>query len=383
MKSKIKIKKKDIFFFLLIATYTSRAITDAIFVAQNVNSIWVSLKYVLLLITMAYGSFVLLQNKKEWKSLYLVKYVGITVAMFALISAIRMIHTGVFSTAVFAIAFKMIFPAFVAVLVVSIGDSEDVFRCFAWILIITLVTYCTLEKGLDLFSEDTFSNISFETSSFSLESHYTSGTAAALCGFFSYYRKNKLWAILALVFSVLTFKRVYVIMSIVIFVLPWFVNMRKRTKPVVRMLAAWGFVAATLVYAWMMIPENHGFLQDLFNIESVYDFTSSRSAFFESVYSDPFFVNFGWGACENQIGKMFEMDLIQMLIEVSVVGLVTFSLCYWKIAGATRYSVILMAWQFVNMLGSHSLAGGFIWLILLVTFAQIESDSLSSCVKKR
>ena len=85
-------------------------------------------------------------------------------------------------------------------------------------------------------------------------------------------------------------------------------------------------------------------------------------------------MNFGIGACEAHLGRLLEMDLIQLLIEVSVVGLAVFSVCYWRVAGRTLYCVVYMAFQFLNMLTSHSLAGGFVWLILLTTFAQIELD---------
>lgn len=370
----IKISKKGIFFFLVIATFALRSFTDAVYVAEGEESLWVSAKYITLMLAILYGGCYLLTQKHKWKSLYILKSVAIAAGCIFLISVLKMIIAKQWSSAVINFAFKILFPAIVAVLIVNIGNADDIYRCFCWILCIAFSIYCVFEIGLPIFSADNFNAISFARSYSPFESHFASGTAAAMNGYFSYYRKNKFVTVTALLFALLTFKRLLFIYSIILFVLPMIVDVKRKLPKSVSLLAATVCCVMTLLYYWWLIPSNQDFLLNLLSISSLDDFTSGRSSFFFDIYSNPSFVNFGIGSCETYLGRPLEMDLIQLLIEVSVVGLAVFSVCYWRMAGTTLYCVVYMGFQFLNMLTSHNLYGGFIWLLLMTIFAQIELD---------
>lgn len=372
---KIRVPKKSIFMFLLVLAYAMRAFTDAVYVAKELDSPLTSLKYVFVFLAIAYGVFYLVQRGKAWQCMYILRSVGVVVFTAIFISLCKMIYTGIFSSAVLGLAFHMLLPAVVTVLAMNIGDSDDIYKCFGWILCICFVIYCVYEVGIEMFTSEQFAQISFEESFSPFESHFTSGTAMALCAYFSYYRKNKLLTILSLVFSLMVFKRLLIIGSIALFVLPWIIPVGKRVPKKIAIVCATAFCVLTVVYYWCLIPENQKALEAALGIQSVKEFTSSRSMFFESVYSDVFFVNFGWGSCKAALGRWLEMDLIQILIELSVVGLVVFAVSYWTIAGDTIYGIIYMGFNFLNMLSSHSVENGFIWILVLITFAQIQTDA--------
>lgn len=370
----VKLKKKKLFFFLLIVTYGLRAITDALFVSREISSAWTAMKYATLLLAVAYGFCCLCHSGHRWKYLYLLQNISIVVFTFILISSFRMIYTGVFSSAVFKLAVHMLLPAIASVIALNLADSDDIYNCFSWILCVALFIYCVFEIGVQMFSWVNIATISFNNSLSPFESHYTSATAMALSAYFSFDRRKKSVTFLSLIFSLLTFKRVFVVSSIVLFFLPMFIDVHRRVSIQMHRLCAMGICAVAVAYYWCLIPENHAFLERFLGIESVYEFTSSRSGFFEKIYSNPFFVNFGWGACEAALGRLLEMDMIQMLIEVSVIGVAVFVFMYWRITGTTIYGMVYMGFHFINMLTSHCLENAFVWIIILVSLAQVDGN---------
>ena len=372
---KLRLHKNSIFMALLILTYAIRAITDAVFVSREVSNGWTSVKYLTVFLAIVYGTACLLQSGRKWHCLYVIKYIGLAAGTLLAISILRMIYAGVFSIIPIKIVFNMLLPVAVAVLTMSLLDSEDVYNCLSWILVITFCIYCVFEIGLENFSAAKFASISFSSSYSPFESHYTSGTAMALCAYFAYYRKRKVMTVISLFFSLLVFKRLFVLFSIVIFLLPMFFNVKRRVSAWIPYCAAACFCVLTFFYYWCMIPENQDVILQLLNIDSLRNFTSGRSAFFSELYSSSFFVNFGLGSTEAYLGRPMEMDLIQILVETSFVGLIVFTFAYWKLSGTTWFGVLYMAFNFLNMLTSHSFQNGFIWSIVLITFLQIEKET--------
>ena len=378
----VTFSKKNIFFFLLVVTYSLRAITDALFVSRGIDSVLIMAKYATLLLAIVYGFYYLHSRDHRWKYLDLLWRISLVIVTFVLISTVKMVYSGVFSLAVFELAVYMLLPVVTTVIALNLADQDDIYNCLRWILYITFFVYCVYEVGLEMFTEGNLAAISYENSYSTFESHYTSATAMGLCAYFSFDRRKKSVTLLSLVFSLLTFKRVFVVCSIVLFALPLFINVKRRVNIYVHRLCALGICAVVVAYYWFLIPENHMFLEKLLGIESVYDFTSSRSVFFEYIYNNPFFVNFGWGSCEASLGHLLEMDLIQMLLELSIVGLVVFVFTYWRIAGTTIYGMVYMGFHFLNMLTSHSLANAFVWTIVLISLVHIE-DSTQYSRRKR
>lgn len=371
---KIRINRRQIFIFLLVAIYAIRGYTDAVYVANGSNSIWVSSKYIILALTIMYGVFLLPKNLRL-KGYTIFKNVTITVAVFGFISLLRMIYVGVFSADVLMLAMHMLIPVVITVLMVNILNSDEIYDCMSLILIVCCLSYVLFEIGLSEFSIGNIMTISFAHSYSPYESHYTAGTAMALCAYFSFYRKNKFYTILSFVFSFLTFKRMLIICSIVLFVMPMIISKNKKVSRKVVNFFAISFVIGTLLYYWCLIPENIDFLREAFGIESLEKITSYRSVFFEMYYSDPFFENSGWGSCLKNFGHIMEMDLIQIYIELTLLGLIVFCVCYWNLAGNTVYGVIYMLFNFLNMLSSHSIENGYIWSLIIITFLQIELDT--------
>lgn len=379
---KIRVQKKQIFVALLIFVYAIRGYTDAVYVARGIDSAWVTAKYVVLAVAILYGVCLLPKNFRL-KGYTVIKNVSLTVAVFVFISSLRMVYAGIFTADIFMLAMHMLIPAVIAVLMVNILDSDEIYNCMSWILYVCFVFYAVFEIGLSEFTLENFSAISFSESYSPYESHGTSGTAMALCAYFCFNRKKRFNTILSFVFSLLTFKRMLVISSIVLFILPVIIphgiNVNRRLISSISI----SFVLGTLAYYWCLIPESSVFLKETFGIESLERLTSFRSVFFNMYYSDPFFTNFGWGSCLRNIGHTLEMDLIQIYVELTVIGLVVFIFMYWEFAGSTVYGVTYMLFNFLNMLTSHSIQNGYIWSLVLITFVQLELDTYGQKGNKR
>lgn len=373
---KIRIQKRSIVAALFVATYLLKAFTDGIFVAAKVGSIWTGTKYIAVFAMMAYGMYYLSQFQKTWRYWFVVRRVGITVLTFLVISGLKILYTGTGSLAAFKGLLHMLLAPCIAFVVLNVLDSDTIYKCMCWILCGSLVAYVFFEIGVDLFTFAQIKLISFATSYSPFESHYSSGMAVALCSYFSYYRKNKLMSFLALLYSLLTFKRLLVVFSLFIYVLPLFYDVRKRLSRYPGNTMALGFIIITVLYYWYMLPQNQAFLESLFQIESLSSFTSGRAAFFNKVYSGIRYVDYGFGSTEHFLGRSMEMDLIQILMEVSIVGLAVFSFQYWQFAGTTRFGLLYMTFNFLNMLTSHSVQNAFIWGIVLLTFVVVEEEQV-------
>ncbi len=355
---------------LFILMYAFRSFTDAIYVSKGIESNFlINVKYLILGVAILFGIFQL-KYKKE-KTIYNKELVNIIIVIstFVIISSVMIIITENFYSSFIESIIKLSLPIVYVYLLLNIMDFEDIYKCMCGALIFSFIGY-VLEIGINNFTISNFLKIDFIHSYSPFESHFSAGTAIAMCTFFMYYRKNKILKYLSLIFAIFTFKRMAVIFALVLLFLPKFIDVNKNLKEKYKNIIKVIFVIFTLVYFWLLTPQSNIFFEKIFG-ESQTSVTMGRSDFLQSLLNMDF-VSSGYGSISNLFGKGLEMDLISIYLETTIIGLIVFINGYWNCAGNKVYTFVYMTFQFLNLLTSHSLSNSFNWILAFLIIGCIS-----------
>ena len=341
--------------------YAFRSFTDAIYVSKGIESNFlINVKYLILGVAILFGIFQL-KYKKE-KNIYNKELLNVltVIITFIFISLIMIIISGNFYSSLIEKTVKLILPIIYIYLILNIMKFEDIYKCMCGSLILSFLGYI-LEIGINNFTISNFFKIDFSHSYSPFESHYSAGTAIAMCAFFMYYRKNKIFEYFSLIFAILTFKRMAVLFALLLLFLPKFINVNKDIKTKYKNIIKIIFVALTLLYLWLLMPQSSKLFENIFG-ENQTSMTMGRSDFLHNLMNMNF-VSSGYGSIANTLGRGLEMDLISIFLETTIIGLIVFVNGYWNCAGNKVYTYLYMMFQFLNLLTSHSLSNSFNWIL--------------------
>lgn len=360
---------------LLVLVYFFRSITDALYVSKNISNISVNFKYILMIISIIFCAIQL--RKKEKTYIFNKELISIIIVVisFLFITLLYAINGGDFYTESIAELIKLIIPIVYTFFIINVFSFEDIYYSMIGILICSFCGYI-LEIGIDKFTINNIITMNFDSSYSPFESHYFSGASIALCTFFMYYRKNKLLKLLSLLFVICTFKRLSIVFALILLVLPYFIDINKKVGKKVRIFMSILFILITLVYYYLMLPSSASIFYNIFG-KTQAEFTMTRSNFLAQIlYGD--YSSSGIGSITHFFGKTIEMDLIQIYLEVSIIGLIIFVWNYWKCAGNKLYTYFYMTFQFFNMVTSHSLDNPFNWTLVFIIIGCISYKSINN-----
>lgn len=355
---------------LFILMYAFRSFTDAIYVSKGIESnFFINIKYLILGIAILFGIFQFKYKKEKTiynKELFNILIVIITIVV---ISLVMIIISGKFYSSFFESIIKLSLPIIYVYLVLNLFEFKDIYRCMCGTLILSFIGYI-LEIGISNFTINNFMKIDFLRSYSPFESHFSAGTSIAMCAFFMYYRKNKVFKYMSLLFAILTFKRMAVIFSLSLLFLPRIININKDIKRKYKNIIKIIFVVLTLGYFWLLTSQASDFFEKIFG-QSQASVTMGRSDFLQSLLNMNF-VSSGYGSISNTLGRGLEMDLISIYLETTIIGLIVFINGYWNCAGNKIYTFIYMMFQFLNLLVSHSLSNSFNWILAFLIIGCIS-----------
>lgn len=354
-----------------ILTFLFRAYADAFYNSKAIDGTLVNLlKYFALLVGIGLGglNIILRIRNGRFISRYFTNgltYTLLCVAFFAIISIVQILIVGKFTMMTVSGLFTIFLSAISAYVFLNNVDEETIYILMVMVLIGCFVFYI-FEVGYYNLNSSTLFASSFSKSSSELESNYSSGTAVALCAFFSYKRKNKLISIFSLAFCILTFKRTFILTGLILFIVPLFIDCSKTCNKKLLYITEAFFVIATLVYLYII-----GY-SDLLTYNQAYQFTMGRNDFLYLLI-DKEFVPYGYNSAMD-FTRNIEMDLVRIYFEFGILGLTFFTHLYFKLAQYSIYSYLLMSLIFANLLFSHSLLNPFPWILYYIIFGLCEND---------
>ena len=356
--------------FLFILIFAIRSFTDAIYVSKGIDSnIWINSKYIVLIIAIIWGVF-LLKNKKD-KYIFSKEFasVWIVITIFILIILILIIYSNNFYTGTIEEFIKLILPIIYVFIVLNTFNFKEIYVSMSVTLILSLIGY-VIEIGTSNFSLANILTMNFFSSYSPFESSMSCGIAIALFVFFVYYDKNKIFKYLSFIFVIFTFKRLFIVFAIVLLILSKFVDINKVVRNKYITIAKVFFIVATILYYIFLLPSSSHFFEKVVG-NSQDEFTMGRSSFLRTLENSDF-ISSGLGSTTQVIGRGLEMDLIKIYLELGIIGLITFVLGYWNCAGNKVYTFIYMTFQFFNMLTSHSLTSSFDWILAFLIIGCIS-----------
>lgn len=365
-------------FFLFIMTFITRAYADAFYNSQDIDNFSANIIKYIFMGTGMFLSFLKLLSEKTTNRRYFYfedgyKNILVVLIFFVLVSCASIIITNK-ATILTINGLLYIFLAITySFLYINCLDEDLFYKSFVIILIGTFIFY-----GFSIgFSNVTFSNLfssSFINSSSVLESHYFSGIAFALSAYFCFNRKHIIITIFSVLFCIFTFKRVTIIASLVLFIIPFFVNTNFKVKKSLIIFVKLAFIILPVLYVYIMLYSN------MFTDYELSNFTLGRSDFLIELVNKGF-VPYGYFSSLD-FYKNIEMDLVRILLETSIFGLIIFVNGYFNLAKNSLYSFLLMIFLFINLFFSHSLGSAFTWGVYFIIFG-IDSKKAEKCSFKQ
>ncbi|RGX08017.1 O-antigen ligase family protein [Paraclostridium sordellii] len=373
-----------IHYIFFTITFALKAFIDVIFVANDINK-FNNTKYIFMVC-----AIILLwidkkfNEKKNGKKeqIFLKEYINIIIIilLFLFISMICILISGYYTTeTVKEIFYLSIAPTYAFLLLNTISKKEmDLY--FSTLLLCFGGAY-----SIEIFNElvsGKFELISFYDSYSPFESSFMAGPAMSLFIYFLY-KKNRIKEIISFIFVFMTFKRLSLVFAILLIILSNIWDLSKKVNiKTINFLKIFFILMPIFIYFFLREP----YISEInrqFNID-IDKILMGRSSILNSVIATGF-NSYGYGSTTIVVKKLYpwagnlHLDLVKIFMETSIVGLIVFVNNLWNIAGRNRFAIVVLLFEFLNLLTSHSLSGPFSWIM---TYLIIGSISRDNCVKE-
>ena len=331
-------------------------------------------KYIVCLFGIVVGALTISTNHKQAVMVYELKEVLGIAATFLLITLFFIAITRESNDRTITEILLLTLPILYAFVIINTLTFKTLNVCMPIILVASMLAYfLNLHMGLNQFLSSLMT-INFAESYSLLESSAFAGTSIALALYFLFFRKNKVWTILSILFVFLTFKRLAMLTALLLIFLPKIVNCNKPVNKTILRITKILIFVISIGYFYLLIPSTQYFIHNNWHFD-IDKFTMGRSWRFRLLYDNPHFINTGlgstWSFLTDTYGFALEMDIIRLLIEVTPIGVIIFINNMFNIAKKNTYCYIVMLYLFGNLITSHSLANMFSWLLYYIIFGMI------------
>ena len=318
-----------------------------------------------------------------WQSLYRknnLKYlIGLRTGIFLfisfiVISIIRSQQSGTLPNLFWGEAIRLMIPFIYTFLFLNFLSVHDIELFMKFGLIIALVAFF-LSTNFSAITLNNILSISFLNSYSPFENSEVSFLSFALATFFIYY-KNKfpICTILAMLLVVLTFKRVYVLGILLLFIASMNFFKRIKIKRWVLYISSITWILLVKFYMFLLNPINYNLGLEKFHFDVV-NFSMNR-AFRVWYLIQHNYLSGGLTSTtkflQNNLffnGTTLELDLFKILMEIGIVGVIIFIICYYRIVGRSLYAYLLISIMLLQFLMASGVNGYLEMSIVLITVA--------------
>jgi hypothetical protein len=209
--------------------------------------------------------------------------------------------------------------------------------------------------------------------------------------FYYYYVKNKkVRCLLALFFGILSYKRLHVAFVVAVLLLGW--SLRKiKVNGYMEKIVKLIFICSPLALYAMLTDQFATWFQMTFNMDFG-QFTMGRFDQLREVITTDI-TNYGLGSIKYYLVNqgayidILHSDIMRILIETSIIGLIVFVYAYFSVAKKNVYSLIMMIFIFMIMFSSTVINGFLGWFIVFLSMDEFNHlnvpDKNSSAIMYR
>lgn len=277
---------------------------------------------------------------------------------------------------------RLMIPIIVAFFVVNVMSLEDIYGLMKKTLLIMFIGY--LIAKLPYFNIENILAINFVKSHSVFEANFFSPAAISFCLFFCYFRKNKFYTLLSVIFTIMTFKRIMVIFSLFLLLFGGKIaNMEKVKKKIIYLFII-GFIILSYVYIQLMTGGLEDLIFKYFNIRLI-DFTMGRSFFMQVVLSriaTGTFVSTGFMSSVANFRTM-EMDLPMIYVEMGFISVIATIYFMTKLAKDDWYCLFIILFCLLELLTSHWFDIVYFWIVAYITIGCIQYKKEESISYKK
>ncbi|MCO4473864.1 hypothetical protein Si136_00163 [Streptococcus infantarius subsp. infantarius] len=350
------------------------------------NTITKIVQYILLLSPVFLCFIQFFINKLKLKYKYRYEYElknGLFLSSVFLISTLWFSHeTGKFTSNSILEVIQILLPFIITFTVINsmnLGNIHSFMKIS--LLIVSLGLFYNEWDKLIILSN--YTKISLLNSYSPFENNIFPQFAAPLGVYFIYNKhKSPYMAILSLVINFLIFKRVLLLMLLLLFCIKSFKfdNIFYKLGRLTYSFWIIWFLTVSLTY-YMYLPENSLYFEHLLNIDFA-KFTMARIYRFWYVIEQGF-TPYGLGSAAeflraknlSYIGIDFELDFIRIMFEIGPIAVVTYILVMLRICKQNLYAVVVVNFYFLNFLMANGMFQYWSITLLLITIAFINTSS--------
>lgn len=362
----MKIKIRSILFVLLILVYCMTS--------SDTGNSSTYIKYGVLLLAIGYEGYIFLKKSDEKRMVEEYRCLSCFVLILIVYSILKSILSMHFSFRSIQEFIFLIAPMMYGYLVINNWSKKDINANFEIGLIMSFVCYI-FSLGLSAMQIiNAMINSSFGDSFSELESFTYCGLAIAFCLYFCYYGyKNTGVKLISVLFVIMTFKRLFMVIAVVLFVLSKFSCRNSKVKKRWMIAIIIGLTLFGILYYFAMQPQNVIYLDAKYNID-ISKLTSTRSDRMRMLrYSG--YSTYGFGSSTEFMYKYFggalEMDFPKIVIELGFIPAIMLIFSYINFSKANVYTVFFMTMMIFNLIMSSGLTGTFAWCIIFITISCI------------
>ena len=306
--------------------------------------------------------------RKEYKRMYL--FVGVII----IYSVFKIVSSGIISMRTVQEILFLILPMVYAQLIINNWNKRQIENAMKCGVIIAFVGYVT---SLNMSFRTIYNGIlmsSFSDSYSDLESFTYCGIALAFFVYFAYYKKQKLFLIISGLFVIMTFKRLFMVIAAVLFIISLFELRNMKVSKKVINITIFLLFALAIIYYYLMHPEMVSYIETKYGFD-VSKFTMTRSDRFRWLYTSDY-VSYGFGSSTEYMYNRFygalEMDMCKIIIELGFLPVFILIHSYIKLAEKNMYTFVFMGLMVMNLIFSSGLTGTFAWCIIFIAISSIN-----------
>ncbi|WP_146059990.1 hypothetical protein [Butyrivibrio sp. Su6] len=184
-----------------------------------------------------------------------------------------------------------------------------------------------------------------------------------------------MYIILSALFVLMTFKRLFIVMSAALFVLSLFEDCNKRVSKKIFLFTAAILFAIGISYYFMTLPESVRFIEHKYSID-MSKFTMTRSDRLRWLLSSDW-TTYGFGSSTEYMYEAFdgalEMDFTKIVIELGLIPAFGFVYQYLFFARKRVYTFMFMVFMLLNHIVASGLTGTFSWSVYFIAISCIST----------
>lgn len=357
------------FFITLIGNFL-----DYINVISDANTLIV---YIFMLLPIAVGIIPLCQclfNKNKMKYTSELKTGIFLFISFIVISNVKAYQVDANFNFFPGEAIRLFVPFLYAFIFINFLSMHDIEMFMKFVLLLSIVAFFISTDFSTITLKDIFS-ISFSNSYSPFENSKISFLSFTLASFFIYYRdKFPGWTIASMIMVFLIFKRVYILGVLILLIASTNFFRKVKIKKWILYISSLMWILLIELYMFLLNPLNYNWEIDRFHFDIV-DFSMSRAYrvwyLIQNNYlssgltsttkflQNNFFFN----------GTTLELDLIKILMELGILGIIIVVICYYRLARESFYAYLLMSILFLQFLMASGIDGYLEMSIVFISMA--------------